>query len=310
MRYATWTALALLASAGSAAAREAASAGDAGAAWLAGLQDGVAKDLLAGRPLVIETHVALCDNRIIPCGNLGNGDRPDRNLYWATSGGMVGWMSRKGSGWKQVLKRGQGSGAEADVLELRVWHRRMTPGEAFRARGVSQPFDVYLVARAWRGTAIDSMLEAYVADLYGHTARDVELPDGTVLHAGGAAHVVGYVGHNRWMDRDAYDFAAAARAGGSAPRPKGTVTVACHTDDYLGAEVPAADRVPLLFTSDFMFAGSHAYEGAARAFAEGKTLKQIRATATEQYAAGQKRDVNKIRGAFTNPADPRWRKRH
>ena len=76
MRYATWTALALLASAGSAAAREAASAGDAGAAWLAGLQDGVAKDLLAGRPLVIETHVALCDNRIIPCGNLGNGDRP------------------------------------------------------------------------------------------------------------------------------------------------------------------------------------------------------------------------------------------
>src|SRR5262245_1579475 len=72
--------------------------------WLDGLYDTVAKDLAAGKPLVVQVHVPLCDNDILRCGGhgLGDGDNPDTNLYWATSGGFRGWFKRKGSGWKKV----------------------------------------------------------------------------------------------------------------------------------------------------------------------------------------------------------------
>jgi hypothetical protein len=79
-----------------------ASARRAGAAepedgWLRGLQADVSADIAAGRPVVVEVHVPLCDNRVIRCGGRGLGDGGDlrRNLYWATSEGLAGWMSRR-----------------------------------------------------------------------------------------------------------------------------------------------------------------------------------------------------------------------
>ena len=42
-------------------------------AWLDGLRERVAADLRAGRPLVVEAHVALCDNSVIRCGGHGLG---------------------------------------------------------------------------------------------------------------------------------------------------------------------------------------------------------------------------------------------
>lgn len=272
-------------------------------AWLDALYDRVGGDVGAGRPLVVQAHVPLCDNRILRCGGhgLGDGDAPKTNLYWATSGGFVGWFGRRGSGWKQVLLDADGDGG--DVLQVRAWRRRITPGKAWKARGVKEPFDVLVVAYAWRGTAIDAALEAYAADLYGGAARVVTLDDGTAVDAGGAARVVAFVGHNRWMDLPPYDWQAAERTHGGGGGPKGTIALACHTAAYLGADVPAAGRVPLLMTADFLFAGAHAFEGAVRAFAEGGSYAAIRAGAAESYAAGQGKPVKKVRGAFTNPAD-------
>lgn len=268
--------------------------------WLESLYDAVAVDLRAGRPLVVQVHVPLCDNRVLRCGGhgLGDGDAPRHNLYWGTSGGFVGWFGRKGSGWR-LLHVDAGDGDE--VLERRVWRRRVVPGGAWRRRGVRQPFDVIVVALAWRGTAIDAALEAYVADLYGGAPRVV---DG--VRAGGAAHVVAYVGHNRWMDRDPYDFAAARRRGGAPARPKGTIAVACHTAAYLAGAVPGPARVPLLMTRDFLFAGAHSFEGAVGAFADAGSYAAIRRAAAGAYARGEGKEVRRVSGAFTNPADRRW----
>ncbi len=289
------------------------------AAWHEALLDDVAPDLIAGRPLVIQVHVPLCSNHVLRCGGhgLGDGDAPAQNLYWATRGGFVGWFGRKGSAWKpvlvaraeQVAGAGGAAAAEKDVLEVRAWRRRVTPGDPWKRRGVKRPFDVVVVAYAWRGTAIDRTVEAYVGDLYGSAARTVTLAGGTKVAAGGAAHVVSYVGHNRWMDYEtAYDFAAAAAGAGAGAeaRPKGTVAIACKTADYLAEGVSAAARVPLLMTTDFMFAGAHGFDGAVSAFAEGRSLAAIRAGAAARYAEGQGKDVKRVSGAFTNPADPRW----
>lgn len=281
-----------------AAAAPAARAGEAGG--LAALDDRVAAELAAGRPLVVQVHVALCDSHQLTCGGrgLGDGDALATNLYWATSGGLRGWFGRRGSGWTLVARR---PGGREGVLETLIWRRRFEPAGALAARGVREPFDVFVVADAWRGRAIDRAIDAYAADLYGARPRALTLPDGTELAAGGAAQVVAYVGHNRWMDRD--DFAWPAS--GDAP-VKGTIAVACFTAQYL-ARVPSPARVPLLMTRDFLFAGSHAFEGAVRAFAEGASLAAIRVAGARAYAEGEGKPLARVQYAFTNPADPRWR---
>lgn len=279
----------------------------AGDRWLSGLQDEIAGDLDAGKPLVVHVHVPLCSNEIIRCGRgkLGDGDDPDRNLYWATSGGFRGWFNRRGSGWSEVLvKKGEG-----DVLEIRVWKRRFSPRGGF-GDVTKKRFDTYVIAYAWRGSAIREAMDTYTRHLYGGVAETVSLPDGTRLQAGGAAHVVGYVGHNGWMDVSSYDF---AKIGGRAKREsehrKGTIAVACITEDYLSPQVSSARRVPLLMTKWLLFAGAHSFEGAVRALAEGRDLAGIRRAAIHAYASGQGKTPGRVSGAFTNPADKRWKGR-
>jgi len=275
-------------------------AGDAG---LDGLYDRVAADLRAGRPLVAQVHVALCDHHILVCGGrgLGDGDSLETNLYWATTGGLRGWFGRRGSG-RTLTARAR---APRDgVLETLVWRRRVAPTGEWAARGVRAPFDVFVVADGWRGRAIDRAIDAYAADLFGAEPRAVALPDGTTLAAGGAAHVVAYVGHDRWMDRDDFAWPTADE---DAP-VKGTIAVACYSAEYL-APVPSPARVPLLMTRDFLFAGSHAFEGAVRAFAAGASLADIRVAGARAYADGENKPYARIQYAFTNPADPHWTKR-
>jgi len=271
--------------------------------WLDALYDEMAPELAAGRPLVVQVHVPLCDNDVLRCGRgrLGDGEDADGNLYWATSGGFRGWFGRKGSPWRLVHHM---SAPEEDVIEVRVWRRRVSPGPALRARGVKKPVQVYVVAHAWRGESIARAMSAYAADLFGRRARRITLPGGEVLAAGGAARLVAFVGHNGWMD--VTDFAWPA-AGGSAR--KATIAVACITEDYLVPAVPDERRVPLLFTRSLLFAGAHAFEGAVSAFAEGQSLAGIREGAVRAYAAGQGKSLPRVRAAFTNPADRKWKNR-
>jgi hypothetical protein len=273
--------------------------------WLDALYARVAADLNAGRPLVVQVHAPLCDNRILRCGNrrIGDGDDSAENLYWGTDEGFVGWFERKGSGWTLALRTKPGG----DVIEERVWRRSFAPGPRWRALGVRRPFWVYVVATAWRGTSIDVGLAAFVADLFGGGARAVRVGD-VDLAAGGAAQIVAYVGHNRWMDYVQYDWATAARRAGVPGAIKGTIAVACDTTDYLAAHIAAPERVPLVLTTDLMFAAAGSFEGTVRAFAEGGDYAAMRGAAADGYAASERKPLARVRGLFTNPGDPRWRR--
>src|SRR5262249_35108385 len=135
-------------------------------AWLAALTDRVIGDLAAGRPLVAEVHVPLCDSSIIPCGNakLGDGDNPDTNLYWSTPPGFGEWFTRKGGGWKRVLKQGASNTGDPDVLAVHVYRRTVLAPAAWRKRGAPATFELDLVIHGWRGKAIDRALARYAAD--------------------------------------------------------------------------------------------------------------------------------------------------
>ena len=82
--------------------------------------------------------------------------------------------------------------------------------------------------------------------------------------------------------------------------------IACHTAAYMADEVPAAGRVPLFFTRDFLLASSAALEGAVLALAAGGDYAAIRRAGAQGYATGGKKPLARVLGAFTNPADRRW----
>lgn len=272
--------------------------------WLGALTDRVVADLAAGRPLVVQIHAPLCEKTIIPCGNdkLGDGDNPATNLYWSTSPGFGKWFARKGGGWKKVLDQKAGDTGDDDVLAVHVYTRTIAAAKAWVAKGAPKKFSVFVVVHGWRGTAIDRALTAYAREVSGLDPRTITLPDGTTLSAGGDAQLVAYSGHNRLMDLSDFSWPAPASSA------HGAIAVACMTADYMEDEVPAPTRVPLLMTRDFLFANAAPVEAVVLAFARGKGYAAMRKDAATAYAGVQKREVRRVFGAFTNPADRRWHK--
>ncbi|MEK7425213.1 MAG: hypothetical protein AAB131_15385, partial [Actinomycetota bacterium] len=117
---------------------------------------------------------------------------------------------------------------------------------------------------------------------------------------------VAWGGHNRLMDVDPVDWAERARAHADNATKKGVIAVACHTADYMAADVPSPTRVPLLMTRDYLFAGAHSFEGVVSTFAAGGSLAAMRRAAIRTYAKGEGKTEQHVGGAFTNPADKRW----
>jgi hypothetical protein len=256
--------------------------------WFDGLTEKVIDDVKAGKPLVVEVHVPLCSNEIIRCGNakLGDGDNPSTNLYWATTPGFGKWFARKDSGWtRTVHKTDAKDTGDPDVLELHAYKRTITTSAAWRKQGAPKSYEVQVVIHGWRGSAIDKALAAYAADVSGQ---------------GTDARIVAFVGHNRLMDLEKFDW---PKAGDDI---KGTIAIACHTKSYMKEDVPTATRVPLLMTNDFLFSNAAPLEAAVLAFARGGDYAQIRKDAATAYAAIQKREVKRVQHAFTNPADKKW----
>jgi hypothetical protein len=287
--------------AGTASAKE--KAKDAEDAWLEALAERVIADVAAGKPLVVQVHAPLCETDIIPCGNakLGDGDNPATNLYWATTPGFGKWFARKGGGWKRVLDQQAADTGDADVLAVHVYRRSQVAPASWVARGAPKKFDVVVVVHGWRGSAIDRALAAYARELSGLDERALTLADGSTVTAGGAAQLVAYSGHNRLMDVDEFAWPAPGTAA------TGAIAVACKTADYMEETVPAPTRVPLLLTRDFLFANAAPVEAVVLTFASGGSYAAIRKAAAAAYAGVQGRETAKVFGAFTNPADRRWK---
>jgi hypothetical protein len=269
--------------------------------WLAGLTERIIADLVAGKPLVVEVHAPLCDNTIIQCGNakLGDGDNPDTNLYWSTTPGLGSWFARREGGWTRVARQRAGQTGDDDLLAVHAYRRMVTAPAAWRAAGAPRKFELDVVIHGWRGKAIDRALSAYAADAAGGAARTIALGDGTAIAAGGAAQIIAWVGHNRLMDLERFDWP------GPAAKTKGIVAIACSTAPYM-EQLSAATRVPLLMTRDLLFANAAPLEAALLAYVSGGGFAQIRHDATSAYADVQGSTYKRVSGLFSNPSDTRW----
>ncbi len=261
----------------------------------------IAADLKAGKPMVITTHVALCDNRVIPCGSkrLGDGDSPGKNLYWGGASGFKATFDYSRA-WRRVLLD---DGDGKVIIQRAVYCLRVKrPSARWRALGVRKGFNVYLVGLGYRGTRIARASDAFIQQVMGEGGVTIKLPSGTTLKAGGQGHVVGYAGHNHLMDDPSYKFPAATRK-----TPVAFFALACMTSPYLKGHLPGENRRALLMTRTLMYPGAFTIDGLARALARAATQKQVFMSGVRRYAAAQKRPISAIRRAFIHDGDRRFR---
>jgi hypothetical protein len=230
---------------------------------------------------VIHVLVALCDNDhqgiVKVSRDIGNGDDPASNLYWGCSGGVKSQF-RHSSEWKLVKSV---RNPRSVVLERAVFQ--------FKSG------DVFLVADGYRGRNIKEALDDFFALLAGRQIekeRETIPPLNREIHAGSAASLVVYLGHNGLMD---IKFGALP-AGRSA---KEAIVLCCASDQYFRAILNQYGVKPVLLTTQLMYPGAMILEAAIEGWLKGESHEQIRLRAAQEYARDQKCSVKAALTVFS-----------
>ncbi|NLX58391.1 MAG: hypothetical protein GXY74_04805 [Phycisphaerae bacterium] len=257
----------------------------------------------AGRPIVVTVHVCLCDNRqgIAPVSaSLGDGDTPRTNLYWGAMFGLKTFF-KQSRAWELLIESQRRDGDPDGMLEQAVFRHRVPAASRWPGVPAAQQVEMLLVARAWRGMPMENALGAFAADALGSAAWTVALPDGRTIDAGGAGHVVGFVGHNSLMNaavRETNLFAAVNSP--VASPPVGWFVLACKSDAYFTPHLARPHAVRLLATRQFMAPEAYTLAALLEAFAERQSAATLRDRAARAYARYQKITQAAALGVFVN----------
>jgi len=217
----------------------------------------------------IGVFVALADNAsqgIVPVpGAIGNGDDPERNLYWGTADGLRGVFD-KSREWR--LEEKSDRPADADVLRLRTY-RHVASGAV-------------LQARAYRGAAIERCI------------RDFESAIRT-----NAFDLVVFIGHNGLMD---FELPVPARPARQARRADCAV-LCCRSEAYFRSRIESAGGRPVLLTTQLMYPGAFILHAVADGWLKGATIADLRSLAGAAYARNQKLSIKAGAGVFARLAE-------
>lgn len=237
---------------------------------------------------VVHVFVALCDNAsqgIIPVpAKIGDGDKPDANLYWGCSDGAKSCF-RASKSWKALPAV---ASPRAEVLERVVFrHGRRK--------------DVFLVADAWRGREIKSCLQAFVDAAGGKGGAEsiqVKGPDGAdvTLPLGTKARWLAYIGHNGLMEFEV--TWPEAPAGGAVATSRRAFVLCCIGQRYF----PKLGIPMALTTTQLMYPGAFILRDALEVAMDGKSSAEVKAAAARAYAGNQKISVKAAAGVFAVPA--------
>jgi len=256
----------------------------------------IVSDANAGRPIVVAVHVALCDldsqGLYVKNPKICSGDSPGSNLYWATSGGLRAVM--ESSPFETVIEE---TDVDGDLAARAVWHRRFAPAKAMKARGLSTALDVYVVGLAYRGSRIERAMRDFLRSVGHDESRDIALPGGTTLS--GAAHVVGYIGHNYLMDVED-DAPVLAEADGDSGTHRGVFALSCKSDAYLRGTIDRPATHIMVLNKDYTYPGAWTVLGIVSALAAGKGHKGIHHAAATFFAEGKGKPLASVLGAFSH----------
>ena len=229
-----------------------------------GLCLGFSTTLLA-QEKTIGVFVALADNQhqgIIPVPKtIGNGNDPERNLYWGTAEGIKGVFD-KSRVWRLVEQQDTANGV---VLRTRTYQHKTYPAK--------------LIAKAYQGAAIQQATQDFEQALREHQ-YDLAI----------------YVGHNGLMD---FRLAAPA-APTDTSKPSDAMVLACKSEAYFKPRLQALGANPLLLTTQFMYPGAFIVEAATESWLKDQNRVLIRASAGKAYARNQKLSVKAGTGIFAD----------
>ncbi len=216
----------------------------------------------------IRVFVALCDNKsqgIVPVGErIGDGDRPEANLYWGCSDGFDSYFSRS--------------------RQWQVRDRRSDPGPSVLRRTELSHVSgaLHLVADAYRGSEIRKCLV-----------------DFEKAAASGEFDLVAFIGHNGLMDFSLPEVEANAPEENGTD----AVILACLSQPYFGERLTKMGCRPILMTRQLMYPGSFLLHDAIEVWRKGGTQAEIRGAAGRAYARNQGIAVRAATGVFADLED-------
>jgi hypothetical protein len=220
----------------------------------------------------VHVFVALADNQsqgIIPVpAKLGNGEDPERNLYWGSAYGGRTFFSRSKE-WQRISC---GEKPKAEILERCVFKHRAS--------------NEYMIADAYRGREIRQAILDFLAAAAGDNPETVSVQLGSEvlkLPSRGGAGLVAYIGHDGLMDFKLQQF----------PRKKNethrdAIVLACVSKQFFAESVRASVGYPLLWTTGLMAPEAYTLKSALDGWIAGESNEQIRDRAAGAYDKYQK----------------------
>ena len=248
----------------------------------------LAADAAAGRPLVAHVVVALCDNvhqGIVPVTpSLGDGQNPRTNLYWGAAYGLKTYLQR--AGWSIVARP---EPPRPEILERLVLSRE--------GHFQGQPVRFYVVADAWDGKDIRSAIDAFLTFAAGRQTEPLR-PEELEIDAGGAAHLLAFVGHNGLMD-----FSLGQAPAGLPNSPaRSSVVLACASQPYFSPHLARGGSYPLLLTTGLMAPEAYTLDAVLTSWLSGERASAAHEAAAAAYHRYQKCGLKAARRLFRTPA--------
>jgi len=220
----------------------------------------------------VHVFVALADNQhqgIVPvAATLGNGEDPQRNLYWGSAYGVKSYFGHSAD-WTRVRCRDK---PKAEVLERCVFKYRNA--------------NVYLVADAYRGIEIKQAILDFLDAAAGDGVETVSLTEANPslkLPVRGGANLVAYLGHDGLMD---FQLPRLPQKKNDSWRD--AIVLACASKQFFAEPVRASGAFPLLWTTGLMAPEAYTLKSALDGWIANEEREQIRHRAAAAYDKYQK----------------------
>lgn len=233
-----------------------------------------------GQVRTIHIFVALCDNEfqgIVPVPeSLGNGKKPQTNLYWGAAYGIKSYFKNKTSDWKLISN----VESENEIVLERLLFKHSSK-------------DIYMLADAYDGEQIQICIEDFLLSSDGQQTINVKNEKDT-LYFGGQSNLVAYVGHDGLMDFDVnIDYT------GSNEMNKDVMILACYSKEYFSSELSNTKAKPILWTTHLMAPEAYTLKSAIDGWILNETGVEIKERAAQSYNQYQKCGIRGARNLFT-----------
>ena len=233
---------------------------------------------------IIHLFVALCDNEsqgIHPVGaKIGDGDKPEDNLYWGCSDGAQKIFGRSKLWTKIEEQKPQEANTSSPIMRRIIFQHKKTK--------------TILIADAYQGKLIKQCMTDYLNSSSGAFSPDIECAKlKKTFKAGSESKLTAFIGHNGLMEHTVATTKTDYK-------PKlDTITLCCVSDSYFKPYFKDTGTTPILQTKSLMYPGAFILHDAIEGWLVSESKDKIRTRAAKAYAKNQKISVKGGYSIFT-----------